>query len=348
MRYDFALLFTVLTALTGVIWLFDSLLFASARRKAMAEEQAALDKRLDASADKVRGLLRDNHIQDIDVARNPATIGMRATNPEDVEKLGALIARSMPELDLKSTDEGLEVSLRPTGQERREPVLVEYSRSLFPVILIILLVRSFLGEPYRIPSESMMPNLLIGDFILVNKYAYGLRLPVLDTKVVAVGEPQRGDVIVFHPPMASNQNEVWIKRVIGLPGDVVDYHNYQLTINAQPVTSEQIGPFLGQGSGRDMTGAEMVREALPARTHTILQRNIPPMFQPEPANGTWTVPQGYYFMMGDNRDNSEDSRFWPTHFLPERNIVGKAVLVWMNFDWDAKKMDSSRIGTIIR
>jgi signal peptidase I len=269
MRYDFALLFTVLTALSGAIWLIDALLFAPARKRAIA-----------------------------------------------------------------------------AGEERREPVVVEYSRSLFPVILIILLVRSFLGEPYRIPSESMMPNLLIGDFILVNKYAYGLRLPVLDTKIVAIGEPQRGDVIVFHPPMAPDQ--VWIKRVVGLPGDTIAYDNYQLTINGQPVTSKQVGPFLGQGSGRDMTGAEIVREELPGRTHTILQMNVPPMFQPEHANGAWKVPQGYYFMMGDNRDNSEDSRFWPTYYLPERNVVGKAVLVWMNFDWDAKKMDSSRIGTIIR
>ena len=269
MRYDFALLFTVLTALTGVIWLLDALLFAPARKRAIA-----------------------------------------------------------------------------AGEERTEPVLVEYSRSLFPVILIILLVRSFLGEPYRIPSESMMPNLLIGDFILVNKYAYGLRLPVLDTKIVAVGEPKRGDVIVFHPPMAPEQ--VWIKRVIGLPGDVIDYHNYMMTINGKPVDSRETGVYQGANSGADMTGSHVVRESLPGRPHTILQWNVSPERQRFEANGTWTVPQGYYFMMGDNRDNSEDSRFWPTYYLPEQNIVGKAVLVWMNFDWDAKKMDTSRIGTIIR
>ncbi len=288
MRYDFALLFTVLTVLTGAIWLIDALLFAPARKRAFA---AAL-------------------------ADSPT--------PADDDGTSAVDAASRP----------------------REPVLVEYSRSLFPVILIILLVRSFLGEPYRIPSESMMPNLLIGDFILVNKYAYGLRLPVLDTKIVPIGEPRRGDVIVFHPPVAPEQ--VWIKRVIGLPGDVIDYHNYQLTVNGQPVTSEQVGPYLGHGSGRNMTGAQVVREDLPEHSHTVLSMNVPPMFQDERANGTWTVPAGNYFMMGDNRDNSEDGRFWPTHFLPERNIVGKAVLVWMNFDWDAKKVDSSRIGTIIR
>jgi signal peptidase I len=346
MRYDFALLFTVLTALTGAIWLIDSLLFARSRRRAIAEEQAAQDKRVEAGAENVLGLARKNRIQGVEVTRSQAGMGIRSANSADLEKLGALIADEMPEFEVAATEDGLEAILRRTGRERREPVVVEYSRAFFPVILIILLVRSFLGEPYRIPSESMMPNLLIGDFILVNKFAYGLRLPVLDTKVVAVGEPQRGDVIVFHPPMAPDQ--VWIKRVIGLPGDVISYENYQLTVNGEPVPAEQIGPFIGKGSGRDMTGADIVRESLPGHTHTILQKNVPPMFQDERANGTWTVPNGYYFMMGDNRDNSEDSRFWPTHFLPERNIVGKAVLVWMNLDWDDKRVDSSRIGTIIR
>jgi signal peptidase I len=270
MRYDFALLFTLLTALSGAIWLLDALLFAPARKRAIA-----------------------------------------------------------------------------AGEERREPVLVEYSRSLFPVILIILLVRSFLGEPYRIPSKSMMPNLLIGDFILVNKYAYGLRLPVLDTKVVAVGEPKRGDVIVFHPPMAPN--EVWIKRVIGLPGDTIAYDNYQLSINGKPVPTEPVGPYIGQASGRTETGEQVLRESLPERAHTVLSQNRLPRDQD--GDGVWKVPAGCYFMMGDNRDDSTDSRFWPRYgyssCLLERNIVGKAVLVWMNFDWDARKMDSSRIGTII-
>ena len=345
MRYDFALLFTLLTALTGAIWLIDSLLFAPARRKAIAGEQAKQDEALNAAVDDVRKLARDNRLRDVEVVCGPAAIGIRV-NPADAQKLQTLMARDLPDLEVSPAGEGLEATLRVIGHERREPIVVEYSRSLFPVILIILLVRSFLGEPYRIPSESMMPNLLIGDFILVNKYTYGLRLPVLDNKVVQVGEPQRGDVIVFHPPMAPDQ--VWIKRVIGLPGDVVDYHNYQLSINGQPVPNEQVEQYLGQGSGIDMSDAQVVREALPGHTHTILQRNIPPMFQPEPANGTWKVPAGEYFMMGDNRDNSEDSRFWPSHFLPERNIVGKAVLVWMNLDWSAKRMDSSRIGTIIR
>ena len=291
MRYDFALLFTVLTALTGAIWLIDALFFAPARKRAFAAEMANAE---------------------------PPPAG------ED---------------DSSAT----------TGENNpREPVLVEYSRSLFPVILIILLVRSFLGEPYRIPSKSMMPTLVIGDFILVNKYAYGLRLPVLDTKIVKVGEPQRGDVIVFHPPLAPN--EVWIKRVIGLPGDTVAYDNYQLTINGKPVPTQPSAPYVGRASGRVETGEQQFSESMPGHDHLVLSKNIPPMFQE--GNGTWTVPPDTYFMMGDNRDDSADSRFWPkygyTSFLPERDIVGKAVLVWMNYDFDAWEMDSSRIGTIIR
>jgi len=343
MRYDFALLFTVLTALTGLIWLVDALFFAKARRKAMAEEQAAFFEILDARVARVRALASGNRISGVEVGRgSDGIIGIRTSRPEDAGRLRDAIARELPDLEVQPTGEGLEATLQENTPRRREPVVVEYSRSFFPVILVILLVRSFLGEPYWIPSESMMPNLLIGDFILVNKYAYGLRLPVLDTKIVKVGEPQRGDVIVFHPPMAPD--EVWIKRVIGLPGDVIDYHDYQLTINGQPVASEPIGPYVGQGSGSNQTGVQVVRENLPGRTHTVLESGSPPTDH----DGTWTVPAGEYFMMGDNRDDSADSRFWPTHFLPEANIVGKAEVVWMNVDWDAKKVDSSRIGTIIR
>jgi signal peptidase I len=151
---------------------------------------------------------------------------------------------------------------------------------------------------------------------------------------------------VFHPPVAPDQ--VWIKRVVGLPGDVIDYHNYQLTVNGQPVPTEPFGTYVGSNSGSVETGEQLLREQLPGHDHEVLSKGIPPLFQDPRASGRWKVPAGEYFMMGDNRDDSEDGRFWPSHFLPERNIVGKAVLVWMNFDWDAKKMDSSRIGTIIR
>ncbi len=346
MRYDFALLFTVLTALTGLVWLVDALFFAGARRRRIAQEKAEFDQVAEATAGRMRSLFARERIAGVEVGCNEAGIGIGVKDPGQLERLRELLAREMPEIGLQAEGDGLQASLASAAPAMRMPLVVEYSRSFFPVILVILILRSFVAEPYRIPSESMMPNLLIGDFILVNKYTYGLRLPVLDTKIMKVGEPKRGDVIVFHPPVAPDQ--VWIKRVIGLPGDVISYQNYLLTVNGQPVPSEVVGPYVGHASGADMTGAQVVREDLPGHSHTILQKDIPPFAQDPRANGTWTVPPGEYFMMGDNRDNSEDSRFWPTHFLPEANIVGKAELVWMNFDFGAKKMDGSRIGTIIR
>jgi len=227
------------------------------------------------------------------------------------------------------------------GEQAREPWPVEYSRSLFPVILIVLLVRSFLAEPFRIPSSSMMPTLLIGDFILVNKFAYGLRLPVLDTLVLPVGEPERGDVVVFRYPRDPSQD--YIKRVIGLPGDEIVYRNKTLLINGQPVVAEPIGRYIGEGGGRDMTGAELKRELLPGQDHEILQKSG--NFYMPRGEGVWKVPEDAYFVMGDNRDNSEDSRYWG--FVPEENLVGEAFLIWMNWDSLAGGVDFSRLGTVI-
>jgi len=234
-----------------------------------------------------------------------------------------------------------------TGQEPREPLMVEYARSFFPVILIVLLVRSFLAEPFRIPSSSMMHTLLIGDFILVNKFAYGLRWPVLDKKFIAVGEPARGDVVVFRYP--KNPSQDYIKRVIGMPGDEVVYRDKTLYVNGSAVAQAPLGRYIGEGSGRDMTGAELKSESHPpsggeaAVEHRILQRSAA-YFVPQ-GEGVWKVPDGHYFVMGDNRDNSEDSRYWG--FVPEENLVGKAFLIWMN--WDSKNggIDFSRPATVI-
>jgi signal peptidase I len=227
------------------------------------------------------------------------------------------------------------------GGEKKEPILVEYARSFFPVILIVLLVRSFLAEPFRIPSSSMMPTLLIGDFILVNKFAYGIRLPVLDTKIVPVGEPERGDVVVFRYP--KNPSQDYIKRVVGLPGDEVVYRNKTLYLNGEAIAHEALGRYIGEGSGRDMTGAELKNESLGAVSHQILQRSGP-YFVPQ-GEGQWTVPAGHYFVMGDNRDNSEDSRYWG--FVPEGHLVGKAFLIWMNWDGRNGGIDFGRLGTVI-
>jgi len=223
-----------------------------------------------------------------------------------------------------------------------EPVIVDYARSLFPVILLVLLVRSFLAEPFRIPSSSMMPTLLIGDFILVNKFAYGIRLPVIQKKVIPIGLPKRGDVAVFRPPHHPDQD--WIKRIVGLPGDEIAYIDKVVYINGEPQPQTPNGPYAGSGSGRDMTGALALEESLEGREHRILQRQgMPPAMRGE---GRWVVPEGHYFVMGDNRDNSEDSRFWGV--LPEENLVGRAFMIWMHWDGRGGGVDFSRIGDGIK
>ncbi len=245
---DFALILVVLTALAGVVWAIDALLFAKAR---------------------------------VDAAARGASV--------------------------------------------TEPVVVEYAKSFFPILLLVLLIRSFLFEPFRIPSGSMMPTLLEGDFIFVNKFAYGLRWPVINTKFVQIGEPQHGDVVVFRLPSDPSVN--YIKRVVGLPGDVVDYDaaNKRIAINGKPVPVEQVGPYEGDPGivlGREQLGEHDHRLLL---TRGVLSRG-----------GTYEVPAGHYFMMGDNRDNSRDSRFEGVEFIPEENLVGRAVGVWMNWRWPSE------------
>lgn len=217
-----------------------------------------------------------------------------------------------------------------------EPVLVEYARSFFPILLVVLLIRSFLFEPFRIPSSSMMPTLLIGDFIFVNKFTYGLRLPVLHSQVLALGSPERGDVVVFRLP--SNPSTNYIKRLVGLPGDNVTYLNNQIFINGQAIPLELTGPY----PGTDQPGSVLAREQLGESDHDVL-------FMPGRASleGTFIVPAGHYFMMGDNRDNSRDSRYDGVGMVPEGNVVGKAVRIWMNWDF-ASAPRWRRIGQAIR
>ncbi|MNF74196.1 Signal peptidase I [compost metagenome] len=229
----------------------------------------------------------------------------------------------------------------------KEPLLVEYGKSFFPVLAIVLVLRSFLVEPFQIPSGSMKPTLEVGDFILVNKFAYGIRLPVLDNKVIEVGDPQRGDVMVFRYPSDPNIN--YIKRVIGLPGDRIAYSSGKhLTINGQPVAEKLLGEEPGT-----LGSAMLYEEKLGEAEHLI--RKEMKRYRMEPGR-EWVVPQGHYFMMGDNRDNSNDSRYWndpriPKDLLgmvPDRNIVGKAFAVWMS--WPDPKLRNlpnfSRVGLI--
>ncbi len=225
------------------------------------------------------------------------------------------------------------------AEEKKEPLLVEYARSFFPIVLIVLLLRSFLVEPFRIPSGSMMPTLLIGDFILVNKFAYGIRLPVLNTKVVEMGEPERGDIVVFRYPKQPTVD--YIKRVIGLPGDKIAYYNKQVYINGKRIKQISLGRYQGVGQGRNMTGALHFVEQLPDVEHSILILEGLPSIE-----GVYEVPQGQYFVMGDNRDNSNDSRYWG--FVPEQNLVGKAFFIWMSWDWQYKGIGFDRIGTVLK
>jgi signal peptidase I len=223
--------------------------------------------------------------------------------------------------------------------EANEPLAVEYARSFFPVVLIVLLLRSFLAEPFRIPSASMMPTLLIGDFILVNKFTYGIRLPVINTKIVEMNEPARGDIVVFRYPKDPTVD--YIKRVIGLPGDKITYDDKKLTVNGQAVSYKSFGFYQGIGQGVDMTGAEQLLENLTGVEHNILIRH-----GVSSAEGSYVVPEGQYFVMGDNRDNSNDGRYWG--FVPEENLVGKAFFIWMSWDWQDKGVGLSRIGTVLK
>ncbi|MBU6421161.1 MAG: signal peptidase I [Gammaproteobacteria bacterium] len=267
MDFDLEAILTLLTVLSGLIWLVDALVFARRRRRKQ-------------------------------------------------EAQGSVMAGT------------------PATKKRRDPILVEYSRSFFPVLLLVLLLRTFVVEPFHIPSSSMVPTLLVGDFILVNKFDYGLRLPITHTKILRIGEPKRGDVMVFrYPPDPSVD---YIKRVIGLPGDHIVYRGETLYINGKQIPDKVLGLY----AGPDQMGAMLHQEDLGGVKHDTLI--IPGM---EHKQGEWTVPPGEYFVMGDNRDNSSDSRYWK--FVPEKNIIGKAFFVWMN--WDAFH-DSAlwhRVGTVI-
>jgi signal peptidase I len=158
--------------------------------------------------------------------------------------------------------------------DEKEPLIVDYSRAFFPVLAIVLGLRSFVAEPFRIPSSSMMPSLLIGDFILVNKFAYGLRLPITNTKFLPFGEPRRGDVVVFRPP--HHPDEDWIKRIIGLPGDTVAYRDNTVYINGQPLQYRKVGTYNGTGQGTEATGATLLTEEVPGRPHPVLEREDMP------------------------------------------------------------------------
>ena len=237
-----------------------------------------------------------------------------------------------------------------------EPWWIEYPKSFFPVLLIVFLLRSFVAEPFKIPSSSMRPTLEVGDFILVNKFAYGIRLPIIEKKIIATGEPQRGDVIVFRYPI--NPSQDFIKRVIGLPGDQVVYQDKKLVVNGVPLPQTTDGSY-GYLEGLTYVTTERISERSGAKEYTIA---VNPAAQPVyPLNVrsfpgkencvyndrgfSCKVPAGSYLMMGDNRDNSDDSRYWG--FVPDDHIRGKAIFIWFNWD-DISSFAFKRVGTGIR
>ncbi len=219
---------------------------------------------------------------------------------------------------------GASVSGGKTPVDAPMPIIVEYARAFFPVILLVFVLRSFIVEPFRIPSGSMYPTLHIGDFILVNKFHYGVRLPVINTKIVDVSEPERGEVMVFRYPHDPDVN--FIKRVVGVPGDVIRYDNKRVYINGELVDLNYDSLYMLPQEDGGRTETDMYRETIGDSTHYIIN---------DPARRSRgmeiRVPEGTYFVMGDNRDHSNDSRFWG--FVPEENIVGRAFFIW--FSWDS-------------
>jgi len=290
---NFALILFVLMVVTGLIWCLDVFVLAKGRRRAA---DAAL-REYDARNSKLQA----------------EGIKLDASKRAEIEQ--AIL---------------------------RQPVWIEYSGSFFPVIALVFVLRSFLWEPFKIPSSSMVPTLLVGDFILVNKYAYGIRLPIVNQKVIQIGDPQRGDVMVFKYPKDMSQD--YIKRVIGVPGDTISYENKRLTVNGKPVEYTPLDDYLDdQHPIYHKQFVEKLPGTVAGVPHRILNsegkrtldlgavENFPHREACEYTYDKFTciVPEGNYFMMGDNRDNSADSRYWG--FVPDKNIVGKAIVVWMNF-----------------
>jgi len=308
---NFALILFLLTLATGVLWLLDVAVFKKRRQAELATALAAFDQKNQAA---------------------------RAGN------------------------EGAVSTERSQLEERllRQPAWVEYAASFFPVLLVVFMLRSFVAEPFKIPSSSMRPTLEVGDFILVNKFIYGLRLPIIESKVVPISDPKRGDVVVFRYPL--NPSQDFIKRVIGVGGDVVAYQDKKLTVNGKELAQVPDGTYSYLESQRFETLDRMLVTANTGegpRSYTIgVNPHVPPVnpqaVRPFPGREncdynergfTCKVPAGQYLMMGDNRDNSDDSRYWG--FVPDDHIRGKAFFIWWNWD-DLSSFAFKRVGSGIR
>jgi len=262
-------------------------------------------------------------------------------------------SKTSPESDVKVTEDRstfrkicyflIFLKFSKSEKYKHRPKVVQWSIELFPVLLLVLVFRGFIFEPFRVPSNSMMPTLLTGDFILVNKFDYGLRLPILNSKIIDFSKPERGDVIVFRYPnyehSAGYSGVDFIKRIVALPGDTISYEKDQLTVNGESVEYRKIGSYQGVDSGKAMSGYRHIREKINEADHDIL---LHPLGYSRELSKT-TVPEDHYFVMGDNRPHSSDSRFWG--YVPESYILGKAVGIWMHWDWNHNTMQLSRIGS---
>jgi len=291
MNIDFSLVLVVLSAVGAAVWLYDRVVLRQPRQAATQE-------------------ILQRHSLAWDGFRNYVDL---------LDEDGQLRATEKDKAALP--DAATQAVYRKALERYREPVAVEYAKSFFPILFAVLLLRSFVFEPFQIPTGSMIPTINVGDFIVVNKYAYGLRLPVVGTKILPVGEPKRGDVMVFIPP---HEPIYYIKRVIGLPGDHIQYRDKVVYVNGEALAQQDLGVI-------PALGVRHLKETVNGLEHDIYTAATPERFERfydwMPPEGI-VVPQGHYFMMGDNRDNSSDSRYWGP--VPEKNIVGKAIAVWMH------------------
>lgn len=246
-------------------------------------------------------------------------------------------------LKITPASRGEDATSEKAASRYPRPVLevIEFFNSILPVLLIVLVVRSFLFEPFTIPSGSMLPTLKVHDFILVNKFAYGVRLPAIHTKVLETGTPQRGDVMVFRYP--ENPSQSYIKRVVGLPGDRVRIQGAELFINDEKIERRLVSRSDNR-RGQESVYVEMLGDAEHLIRHDWLLNPYTGQLVSRSPEGQWQVPEGHYFVMGDNRDNSRDSRFWG--FVPESHVAGEAVFIWMHWPSLLSIPDFSRNGAI--
>jgi len=295
MSFDFSLILLIFSAATGVIWLLD--LFFLKKPRARKAYSFLEEKGVPANDFEI-------FVRYLETGENP-------TGDKNAGKAGK-----------GSVDFPNRKLLEQAYSIHQEPLVVDYAKSFFPIIFAVLVLRSFLFEPFQIPTGSMIPTLNIGDFIVVNKFAYGVRLPVIGTKILDVGEPKRGDIMVFIPP---HDPVYYIKRVIGLPGDRISYKDKVVYVNGEPLKQEYVD-LINERRPPVIYSEEIVGGI----SHAIYTSPSPTYIRP----GSWltpegrVIPEGHYFMMGDNRDNSSDSRVWGP--ASEDKIVGKAVAVWMH------------------